>query len=238
MIDVSKVRVGDKLRVIAEYLKGCGVDEVVEVVDFVPDDYWINGGVVDINYLEGEEEAFEPLKEESGTTESAPWKIQVLTNEHEYQGLYKGSIHIVKTLKGDNSVQFYHNGKLWSLDVEDYEHYVEQALSEECRSSYCECDEDACVSGKVDRRKDEAERVHPSPDVCVSTNPLDKQVSGSHYKSCAIQPIEYIHANGLDYLQGNVIKYTTRHKDKNGKADIEKAIHYLELIIELQYKDK
>lgn len=64
---------------------------------------------------------------------------------------------------------------------------------------------------------------------------LDKQVSGDHYKGCKIQPIEYIHANGLDYFQGNVVKYVTRHKDKNGKADIEKAIHYLELILELQY---
>lgn len=64
---------------------------------------------------------------------------------------------------------------------------------------------------------------------------LDRQVSGNHYKGCKIQPIEYIHANDLDYFQGNVIKYTTRHKDKNGKADIEKAIHYLELILELQY---
>lgn len=66
---------------------------------------------------------------------------------------------------------------------------------------------------------------------------LDKQVSGNHYKDCGIQPIEYIHANGLDYFQGNVVKYVTRHKDKNGKADIEKAIHYLELILELQYGD-
>lgn len=65
---------------------------------------------------------------------------------------------------------------------------------------------------------------------------LDKQVSGNHYKDCGIQPIEYIHANGLSYLEGNVIKYTTRHSKKNGKADIEKAIHYLELILEMEYK--
>lgn len=64
---------------------------------------------------------------------------------------------------------------------------------------------------------------------------LDKQISGNHYKGCKIQPVEYIQANDLDYLQGNVIKYVTRHKLKNGKADIEKAIHYLELILELQY---
>lgn len=70
------------------------------------------------------------------------------------------------------------------------------------------------------------------------TSALDKQVSGNHYKDCGIQPIEYIHANGLSYFQGNVIKYVTRYKDKAGKADLEKAIHYLELMIELEYKDK
>lgn len=67
---------------------------------------------------------------------------------------------------------------------------------------------------------------------------LDKQVSGDHYKSCGIQPIEYIHANNLSYLEGNVIKYTTRHSKKNGRQDIEKAIHYLELILEMEYKDE
>jgi len=70
------------------------------------------------------------------------------------------------------------------------------------------------------------------------TSALDKQVSGDHYKDCKIQPIEYIHANGLSYLEGNVIKYTTRHSKKNGRKDIEKAIHYLELILEMEYKDK
>lgn len=74
-------------------------------------------------------------------------------------------------------------------------------------------------------------------DIPTSSNlsALNKQVSGGHYKGCKIQPIEYIHANDLDYFQGNVVKYVTRHKLKNGKADIEKAIHYLELILELQY---
>jgi hypothetical protein len=67
---------------------------------------------------------------------------------------------------------------------------------------------------------------------------LDKQVSGNHYKDCGIQPIEYIHANNLNYFEGNAVKYITRHRKKNGKADIEKAIHYLELMLELEYKDE
>ena len=67
---------------------------------------------------------------------------------------------------------------------------------------------------------------------------LDKQVSGSHYKDQGIQPIIYIHANNLNFCEGNVVKYVTRHRSKNGRADIEKAIHYLELLLELEYPVK
>lgn len=61
---------------------------------------------------------------------------------------------------------------------------------------------------------------------------LASQVGGSHYKNYAIQPIEYIMENRLDYLQGNVVKYVTRFKDKNGVEDLKKAAHYLQIMIE------
>jgi hypothetical protein len=63
----------------------------------------------------------------------------------------------------------------------------------------------------------------------------ERQVGGSHYKKCKIQPIEYIHANGLDFFQGNIVKYITRFRDKNGKQDLEKIKHYVDLLIELEY---
>ena len=66
---------------------------------------------------------------------------------------------------------------------------------------------------------------------------LDTQAGGSHYKNLAIQPVEYIQANGLDYLQGNIVKYITRHKTKNGAEDIKKAIQYCQLILELEYEE-
>ena len=66
----------------------------------------------------------------------------------------------------------------------------------------------------------------------------ERQVGGSHYRNYAIQPIEYIVANGLSFLAGNVVKYVTRYKDKNGLEDINKAIHYLELIKEFEYPAK
>ena len=72
----------------------------------------------------------------------------------------------------------------------------------------------------------------------LTTSALDKQVSGNHYKDKGIQPIVYIYANNLGFCEGNVIKYVTRHKEKNGATDIRKAIHYLELLLELEYQDK
>lgn len=67
---------------------------------------------------------------------------------------------------------------------------------------------------------------------------LDIQIGGEHYRKMKIQPIEFIHANELDFLQGNVVKYITRHKNKNGAADVRKALHYCQLILELQYKEE
>lgn len=71
---------------------------------------------------------------------------------------------------------------------------------------------------------------------------LDKQVGGSHYKDCEIQPIEYIHRNRLGFCEGNIVKYITRHHQKGGRNDILKVIHYAELLLELEYgqpsKDK
>jgi len=58
-----------------------------------------------------------------------------------------------------------------------------------------------------------------------------------HY-SFAIQPVDYIHANHLDFFEGNVIKYVTRHKYKNGPEDIRKAIHYLKMILKYEYGEE
>ena len=70
-----------------------------------------------------------------------------------------------------------------------------------------------------------------------TSNPLDVQVGGQHYKSLAIQPVEYIMANRLNYCQGGVVKYITRYKDKGGLQDLEKAKHFIDLLIKLEYED-
>ena len=65
---------------------------------------------------------------------------------------------------------------------------------------------------------------------------LDTQVSGDHYRRFSIQPTEYIHANGLDFISGNIVKYASRwpHKDQ-GVADLKKVIHYAQILLELEF---
>lgn len=65
----------------------------------------------------------------------------------------------------------------------------------------------------------------------------EKQIGGDHYKSMAIQPTEFIYRNKLGWHEGNAIKYICRHKSKAGRADLEKAIHYLELLLEIEYEE-
>jgi len=67
---------------------------------------------------------------------------------------------------------------------------------------------------------------------------LDTQVGGEHYKEYRIQPVEFIHANNIGFLEGNVIKYVMRHRSKNKRQDLEKARHYIDLLIQLEYPDK
>lgn len=69
-------------------------------------------------------------------------------------------------------------------------------------------------------------------------SPLKTQCGGNHYKEYEIQPIEYIVANKLNFIEGCIVKYVSRHRNKNGAEDIKKIIHYCELLLELEYKEE
>lgn len=71
----------------------------------------------------------------------------------------------------------------------------------------------------------------------VSASALTSQPGGTHYKQCSIQPVQYIEANKLQFLEGCIIKRATRHDKDTGKGreDIEKIIHEAKLILELRY---
>jgi hypothetical protein len=67
-------------------------------------------------------------------------------------------------------------------------------------------------------------------------DPYLKQIAGTHYMKMKIQPAEFINKNNLPFAEGNAIKYICRHSAKGGLEDIKKAIHYLEMIKEREYK--
>ena len=72
---------------------------------------------------------------------------------------------------------------------------------------------------------DEASQNPPTP------TPFSTQIGGNHYKDFPIQPIEFITKNELGFCEGNVVKYVCRYKAKGGLEDLEKAKHYLELLM-------
>ena len=65
---------------------------------------------------------------------------------------------------------------------------------------------------------------------------LEKQVGGKHYRNMKIQPAHFINENKLLFAEGNAIKYICRHPFKGKKEDLLKAIHFIEMIIERDYK--
>ena len=65
-----------------------------------------------------------------------------------------------------------------------------------------------------------------------------KQVGGNHYLKYKISPVEFIIKNNIGFVEGNIIKYILRFKEKGGVQDLEKAKHYIELLIESSKSSK
>ncbi|AUR82276.1 protein of unknown function DUF3310 [Vibrio phage 1.022.O._10N.286.45.A10] len=101
--------------------------------------------------------------------------------------------------------------------------------------------EDPAIEQAINRLTDSTMKTDTDPRVTAARfdqAATERQIGGDHYKSLKIQPIEYIDANNIPYLEGNVVKYVTRHASKNGVQDIDKAIHYLELIKQMRYAEE
>ena len=71
----------------------------------------------------------------------------------------------------------------------------------------------------------------------MTKSTYDKQIGGSHYQGMSIQPSKFVIENKLLFPEASVIKYIVRHQDKDGKKDLLKAIHFIEMIIERDYKE-
>lgn len=73
--------------------------------------------------------------------------------------------------------------------------------------------------------------------IAVCGSPKEGEVGGDHYRKMKIQPIEFITANRLGFCVGNIIKYVVRYPYKNGKEDLLKARHYIDLLIDSEYPE-
>lgn len=93
-------------------------------------------------------------------------------------------------------------------------------------------DDPAAIDAVADAEKVKLNAQHKA--TLEKESALKAQEGGSHYKDLAIQPVEFIHANNIGYMEGNVIKYLVRWRNKNGIQDLKKARHYIDLLIEME----
>ena len=70
------------------------------------------------------------------------------------------------------------------------------------------------------------------PQISLQLNPLDVQVGGNHYKQFKVQPVVLYDKFNLGFGEANLIKYAMRHQDKDGRKDLDKVIHYSDLMIQ------
>ena len=125
------------------------------------------------------------------------------------------------------------------LDDPDYETIVDSSNPDKWKFTIKLKEKEDMKSEDYKRMMKEMTDKSPSTLVNDDQNALDTQVGGDHYKECGIQPVEYIAANDLNYFEGNIVKYVTRHRRKGaGREDIEKVIHYAQLMLELEYGDE
>jgi len=100
------------------------------------------------------------------------------------------------------------------------------------RGTLKELQEDAEALRKQVKREAEIYRkAHMLED---QKSALDMQIGGNHYKGFKIQPVEFIHKNNIGFCEGSAIKYLCRWRDKGGIADLEKAKHFIDMLIDLE----
>ncbi|PXA91195.1 hypothetical protein DMC25_06480 [Caulobacter sp. D4A] len=90
------------------------------------------------------------------------------------------------------------------------------------------------IEGRTQSFSSDRFAIAPADAPSAPAGALTTQVGGAHYKDCAIQPVEFIHANGLPFIEGSVVKYVSRWRKKGGVQDLKKARHFLEMLIEME----
>ena len=135
------------------------------------------------------------------------------------------------------SIEVEHKGRVYRAVPEVRGCTDCDATSDMCEQNWntCSVDEIIWIETIQEQTMQEQDTEQPRRIQQTTETALDKQVGSNHYKLAGIQPIEYIHANNLSFCEGNVVKYITRHRNKNKEEDVRKALHYCQLILKLEY---
>ena len=96
------------------------------------------------------------------------------------------------------------------------------------------CEANSCVRLDLE---DGSGIINVWPIELTSAKPTNRQVGGDHYQGFAIAPIDFIQQNNLNFLEGCVVKRICRHRAKNGREDLEKIIHEVQLLIDHEYPE-
>jgi hypothetical protein len=113
-----------------------------------------------------------------------------------------------------------------------YAHKLRQKVTEALATNPLTPEQDAAMDKLITMSQTEG---HWQVTGNVST-PMEIQIAGNHYKGKRIQPVEYIHANGMNFLEGCIVKRISRWRDKDGFQDLEKIKHEVDLLIEMEKK--
>jgi hypothetical protein len=113
-----------------------------------------------------------------------------------------------------------------------YAHKLKQKVTEALSNNPLTPEQDAAMDKLITLSQTEG---HWQTSVNINS-PMEVQIAGSHYKGKRIQPVEYIHANNLNFLEGCIVKRITRWRDKDGFQDLEKIKHEIDLLIEMEKK--
>ena len=111
--------------------------------------------------------------------------------------------------------------------VEEQERTSKQLFDERMSQRLLE----AVTTGRVKARMEAGGLVKVEAAEALNTSPLAVQVGGEHYKNMAIQPIQFITANNLGFLEGCIVKRISRWRSKDGIQDLQKIKHEVDLLI-------
>lgn len=196
------------------------------------------GGVVTVDLHDSADSTY-PWRTTTGDQD----EIWVTNSGREYPAL-EGNGDLIELVKDEKGFTIWHGGEQpvetigktveyrYERDPGCYDIYAHKAVEEAAQADSATLAEEtlSALGWTFD-----GQAWVEQPKIDMVPNALDVQVGGTHYKDCAIQPIEYIHANKLGFAEGNVVKYITRHRQKHGADDVRKVIHYCQLLLELEY---